>query len=241
MTWNDIQSLYRDGHDIGSHTMNHDDLSKMSKKEIEFEVGESKECLSAHGITPKSFAYPFNSGKEDETVINAVAKHYEYARAGNDLLMFLHCNDEMEGTRQADSRQTNCSTYSDDGKLNPLNRYSIIGWNHDSEQEENSYDDSQMLDRFIEVVEDQAKYNDRAGVINAVPIIAWHKIEDGNGAATSPRLFNAELKYLYENGFTVLSMADLEYNEVSNYLEIKKDQESTQDTPITKIVLEGRK
>ena len=241
MTWEEIKSLHKDGQDIGSHTMNHDDLSKMSEEDIEFEVGDSKKCLLEHSINPESFAYPFNSGKEDENVVNVVAKYYEYARAGNDPIMFLNC-DRTADNQQISSEQTNCSTYSNSGKLNPVNRYSIIGWNHDSEQEESSYDDSQMLDRFIEVVEGQTKYNNKAGAVNAVPIIAWHKIEDGKDGATSPGLFNSELKYLYDNGFTVLSMADLEYNEKTNHLEIKKDVPLNKDDGhIIRIAYENKK
>ena len=221
MTWDQIESLHKDGQDIGSHTMNHDDLSKMSDKEIEFEVGKSKECLLDHGINPLSFAYPFISGNEDENVVNIVARYYEYARAGNDPIMFLHCNRIADN--QVSSKQIDCHTFSDDGTLNPVNRYSIIGWNHDSEKEEHSYSDSQMLDRFIEVVESQTKYRGNDGTPNGIPIIIWHKIEDGNNHATSSELFNAELKYLNDNGFTVLTMADLNYNEKTNYLEINGD------------------
>ena len=34
-------------------------------------------------------------------------------------------------------------------------------------------------------------------------------------------LFESEIKYLSDNGFTVLTMSDLEYDEVSNALKIK--------------------
>src|SRR5919112_1351473 len=60
LTWEDITSLYKEGHDIGSHTMNHADLSQTSKKETSYEIGESKKCLLDHGINATSFAYPFN-------------------------------------------------------------------------------------------------------------------------------------------------------------------------------------
>ena len=240
MTWDEIESLYGDGHDIGSHSMNHDDLSKMSKKEVKFEVGESKQCLLDHGIISESFAYPFNSGKDDENIVSTVSKHYEYARAGNDPIMFLHC-DRIADDEKVSSSKNNCSTYLDNGRLNAVNRYSIIGWNHDSEQEENSYDDSQMLDRFIEVVEGQTKYNNKATEVNAIPIIVWHKIEHGEDDATSPELFNAELKYLYDNGFTVLTMADLEYDEKANYLEIKTHQLINNETFFAKVGLEDKK
>jgi hypothetical protein len=34
-------------------------------------------------------------------------------------------------------------------------------------------------------------------------------------------LFDAEMKYLYDNGFTVLTMADLGYDENTNHLYIE--------------------
>ena len=62
MTWRDIKSLQQEGHDIASHTMNHDDLSKLPSQKVEYEVAQSKQCLLDQGINPKSFAYPFNGG-----------------------------------------------------------------------------------------------------------------------------------------------------------------------------------
>jgi peptidoglycan/xylan/chitin deacetylase (PgdA/CDA1 family) len=42
MNWNEISKLKNDGMDIGSHTMNHEDLKGLSDSEIEYEIGESK-------------------------------------------------------------------------------------------------------------------------------------------------------------------------------------------------------
>jgi hypothetical protein len=36
------------------------------------------------------------------------------------------------------------------------------------------------------------------------------------------RLFEKEIKYLHDNGFKVLTMADLGYDENSNYLYLKR-------------------
>jgi peptidoglycan/xylan/chitin deacetylase (PgdA/CDA1 family) len=81
LTWEDITALSNEGHDIGSHTMNHADLSKTSKKETEFEVGGSKQCLLDHGINnTSSFAYPFNAGSDEASVIDVVAKYYDIDR-----------------------------------------------------------------------------------------------------------------------------------------------------------------
>jgi peptidoglycan/xylan/chitin deacetylase (PgdA/CDA1 family) len=221
MTWEEIIALHNEGHDIGSHTMSHDDLDSLSEKGIEYEVGGSKECLFDHGIIPTSFSYPTNTGAQNAAVVNTVAKYYDIARTANDPLMYLHCDGFKE-----ESTQTDCRTFSDDGELNFVNRYSILGWSHDAERKDNSYSDSQMLDRFIEVVNSQSTYN-TDGKINAIPIIIWHRIDnsgvgDPEQYATTIDLFEKEIKYLHDNGFKVLTMADLGYDEKSNYLYIKK-------------------
>jgi peptidoglycan/xylan/chitin deacetylase (PgdA/CDA1 family) len=221
LSWEDIAALYNDGNDIGSHTMNHVDLSKTSKKETQYEIGESKQCFLDHGINTTSFAYPFNGGSDEAAVIDTVAKYYDIARTASDPLMFLHCDGFKD-----QSSQTDCRTYSDDGTLNFVNRYSIIGWSHDAERKANSYDDSEMFNKFVEVVNSQSIYN-TGGTINAIPILIWHRIDNsGEGDpevyATTIDLFEKEINYLHDNGFKVLTMADLGYDENSNYLYLKR-------------------
>ena len=221
LTWEDIAALYNDGYDIGSHTMNHADLSKTSKKETEFEVGGSKQCLLDHGINTSSFAYPFNAGSDEASVIDVVAKYYDIARTGTEPLMYLHCDGFKEK-----SSQTDCRTYSNDGELNFANRYSIIGWSHDAERRDNSYDDSGMFNRFVEVVNSQSMYN-TGNTVDAIPIVIWHRIDNGGEgnpdiSATTIDLFEKEIKYLHDNGFKVLTMADIGYDTNSNYLYLKR-------------------
>ena len=222
LTWEEIAALYNDGNDIGSHTMNHKDLSKLSKKMVNFEVGQSKQCLLDHGINNiTTFAYPFNGASSEASVVDVVAKYYDIARTGTEPLMYLHCDGFKD-----ESSQTDCRTYSDDGKLNFVNRYSIIGWSHDDARNENSYDDSGMFNRFVEVVNSQSKYN-TGGTIDAIPIVIWHRIDNsGEGDpqvyATTIDLFEKEIKYLHDNGFKVLTMADIGYDTNSNYLYLKR-------------------
>jgi peptidoglycan/xylan/chitin deacetylase (PgdA/CDA1 family) len=221
MSWEDITELHKEGYDIGSHSMSHANLDLLSEKGMEYEIGGSKQCLLDHGINPTSFAYPINTGAEDATVVDIVAKYYDIARTANDPLMFLHCNMLKE-----ESSQTDCRTYSEDGSLNFVNRYSIIGWSHDAERKANSYDDSEMLDKFIEVVNSQSIYN-TGGTINAIPILIWHRIDNsGEGDpevyATNIDLFEKEIKYLHDNGFKVLTMADIGYDTNTNYLFLKR-------------------
>jgi peptidoglycan/xylan/chitin deacetylase (PgdA/CDA1 family) len=222
MSWENIIALYKEGYDIGSHSMNHKDLSQLSKKMVNFEVGESKQCLLDHGINNiSSFAYPFNGASSEPSVIDTVAKYYDIARTASGPLMFLHCDGFKD-----QSSQTDCRTYSDDGELNFVNRYSIIGWSHDAERRDNSYDDSELFNRFVEVVNSQSMYN-RGSTIDAIPIVIWHRIDNGGEgnpdiSATTIDLFEKEIKYLHDNGFKVLTMADLGYDANSNYLYLKR-------------------
>ena len=67
-------------------------------------------------------------------------------------------------------------------------------------------------------------YNKERGVIDAIPIIIYHNIDDtGCDYSTNVNLFESETRYLHDNGFTVLNMADLDYDENTDYLYIKKE------------------
>jgi peptidoglycan/xylan/chitin deacetylase (PgdA/CDA1 family) len=250
MNWNDIQELQKQGHDIGSHTMNHHDLTQIPPYRIDYEVGMSKQCLLSHGINVTSFAYPFAKGSQNESIVNTVSKYYALGRTADAPLMFLDCsgwdnsNDDIEddtsltlvsSSSDENNENESCNMYSEGGNhLNAVNRYSIMGWTHDSERLANHFDDSQMLQRFIEVVDGQDKYNDESN-ISAIPIIIWHNIEDTTAdtrTTTSTKLFEAEIKYLHDNGFNVITMSDLMYDENTQILAIKENK----SLPITSIV-----
>ena len=238
MNWNDIQDLQKQGHDIGSHSMNHADLTSIPSYRIDYEIGISKQCLESHDIKVTSFAYPFAKGSENDSIINTVAKYYTLGRTADAPLMFLDCsgwdnsNEDIEDdisltlVSSRNDGNDSCNPYSeDDSTLNAVNRYSIMGWTHDSERYQNGYDDRQMLERFIEVVEGQSKYNNERK-LSAIPIIIWHNIEDNTSidahTTTTTKLFEEEIKYLHDNGFTVLTMADLIYDERTSSLKIKE-------------------
>ena len=58
LTWQDILSLQKDGQDIESKTMTHRDMSHLSAADLNFEIAQSKKCLSDHGINSTIFATP---------------------------------------------------------------------------------------------------------------------------------------------------------------------------------------
>ena len=93
-TWKDIAALQQDGMDIEAHTMNHPHINgSLSQAELDYEIGQSKQCLSNHGINSTIFAYPYGEGSNNSTVVNIVSKYYNLARTDSKFaLTFLHCN-----------------------------------------------------------------------------------------------------------------------------------------------------
>ena len=216
MDWEEVKQLYNEGHDIGSHGMNHAHLEKLSKKDVKFEVGQSKKCLEDHGIGVTSFAYPFNEGSNDKKVIKIVSKNYELARTAGSPITYLHCDGWKDQSNQKD-----CRTFTK-RDLTFANRYSIRGWSHDLSRLVNSYSNNELLNRFIDVVNSQSDYN-KDGTIKAIPIIIYHRAGDNEALDynTDLKLFEKEMKYLHENNFRVITMKDLGYEGKTNYLYIR--------------------
>jgi peptidoglycan/xylan/chitin deacetylase (PgdA/CDA1 family) len=247
ITWEQIAALQQDGTDIEAHTMTHPNLNDLSKADLDYEIGQSKQCLKDHGFNPTIFAYPNGKGSDNPTVVNTVAKYYDLARTDTEsALTFLHCDGNNDG-------QTDCNTSFSDGTLTPSNRYSINSWAHKHIDEGCSangndgggstsdsdtckkfryeYDNAQMFEKFITAVNSQYSYN-KDGIVRAIPIIVYHIIvnypdlSDSNRPIdTTLNLFDAEMKYLHDNGFRVITMADLGYDETSNSIYVKSPQQ----------------
>jgi peptidoglycan/xylan/chitin deacetylase (PgdA/CDA1 family) len=49
MTWNDITTLYKQGYQIGAHSMDHlRNMTNMPNSELDYEIGRSKKCIRDH-------------------------------------------------------------------------------------------------------------------------------------------------------------------------------------------------
>lgn len=216
MNWQDIAALQNDGQDIESKTMTHRNLSQLSVTDLNFEVSQSKKCLSDHGINATIFATPHGDEWNNATIINEISKYYNLADNGFAPLMFLHCDGY-----KSHSSQTDCRTYFDNGTLTFVNRYSIREWSHNAVDRKYMYNNPMIFQRFIQEVNSQQVYN-KNGVINAIPIIAYHDIDEEKAIdSTDTNLFNQEMKYLHDNGFKVITMSDLRYDENSKYLYVR--------------------
>jgi hypothetical protein len=151
-------------------------------------------------------------------------------------LMRLNCNGykdqpnpqrsgsgELTSLVTSPRHQTDCRTFFDDGSITNANRYSIREWNHNAKDMKFDHNSTAILDNFIQVVNSQFKYNNNAdGIINAIPLIAYHNVANNMArSSTNIDLFRTEMKYLHDNGFKVITMKDLGYDEMGNRLYVK--------------------
>ena len=211
MNWQDIAAMQKDGMDIESHTMTHPHLNHLSAAALNFQIDGSKQCLASHGYNVTTFAYPYNEGSNNATVVNSVAKYYDIARSGTQPLMFLDCNGYNKHP------ETNCRTDSSDGKLTYANRYAARSLSFDVIEIKDSFDNSTIYSAFVKIVNSQTPYN-QDGKINAVPLITFHNIAltTNHPYYTNVGLFDQLMKYLYENHFKVLTFKQLGYNTQAN-------------------------
>lgn len=75
-----IQKIAEMGHEIGSHTCTHPDLTNLSRDRLEYELKESKKFLEdIVGKEVLGIAYPY--GYFNSKVISVASKYYYYARS----------------------------------------------------------------------------------------------------------------------------------------------------------------
>jgi peptidoglycan/xylan/chitin deacetylase (PgdA/CDA1 family) len=226
MTWQEINQLYREGHDIESHTMTHKLLDGLSARALDYEVGQSKQCLYDHlGIYPTVFSPPHDRGWDNATVINTIAKYYDLSIGGfvNDV-MFLRCYGWRQQQQQEYSNQIDCRPYSDNGTLNYASRYDI----KENAGAQGHSNDTLIFDRFSNLVNREGMLNsDNAKPINSVLILGYHNLNDIQTTqrdAMDAALFDKEMKYLHDNGIRVITMSDLRYDQNSKYLYVRNNK-----------------
>jgi hypothetical protein len=212
LNWQDIAALQKDGMDIESHSMTHTPyLNILSQNGLDYEVGGSKQCLSIHGYNSTIFAYPYNLGSNNPTVLNTVAKYYNIGRSGTAPLMFLNCIGFKKNP------QNDCRTYEPNGELNRANRYVARSLSFDIVELKDSFINTNMFSDFVKIVNSQSTYN-QGGKINAVPLIIFHSVDLSTNEpySTNAGFFDQLMKYLYENHFKVLTYKELGYNTQTN-------------------------
>ncbi len=226
MNWQEIASMQSDGMDIESHTTTHKHLNHLSASALNFEIAGSKQWLASHGYNTTSFAYPYDEGADNVTVVNTVAKYYDLARTGSEPLMFLNCNGFKNHP------QTDCKTYLPDGKLTYANRYAIRSLSFDRYEIKDLFNNASIFSDFGQILNSQSNYNKGNGIISllgignnmggAVPLITFHNVRPVNNVpyTTNVGVFAELMKYLHDNGYKVLDMANLRYDTKNNVFHI---------------------
>ena len=217
LNWNEILALQEDGQDIESKGMTPVDLNNLSSTALNYQVGDSKQCLQTHGIiSPNIFAAKYGDVWNNPTVINAISKYYQFADDGSASLMFLHCDG------YSNSKQNNCSTYDGSGPLNYANRYSIREQSHNAWDRTYLHNDQIIFQKFVQEVNSGIGFNNKKEIVDAIPIVAYHIIDNSlDPSSTDINLFASEMKYLHDNGFKVIPMSDLGYDQATNLMYIK--------------------
>jgi hypothetical protein len=218
LNWNQILALQQDGQDIESKGMTPLDLNNLSSSALAYQIGGSKQCLESHGIkSPNWFAAKYGDVWNNATVVNVISKYYQFADDGSANLMFLHCDG------YPNSKQTDCRTFDDKGELNYANAYSVREWNHNALVRVFLHNDTIIFQRFIKEVNSGINFNNKKGIVDAIPVIAYHIVDNSlDPPSTETNLFATEMKYLHNNGFDVLPMSDLRYNQTNNLIYINR-------------------
>ena len=189
-------------------SMNWQDIAELKKDRMDIE---------SHSMTHTNL-----KDYQQPSVVNLVAKYYNFGRSGTDRLMFLDCRGYMKDT------QTDCRTYLPNGMLTHANRYDIRSASFYHVSNQHNFTPAEMFHVFLQIVNSGIPYNSD-GKINAIPIIVYHNITNSirdytipnHASSTTLDLFAQEMKYLHDNGFRVLLLNQLGYDPNNNVFYIK--------------------
>lgn len=59
MSWDEVETLLKEGHEVGCHTMTHPDLTKLSVEQLEAEIQQSYDLLREKVGNIRHFAWPY--------------------------------------------------------------------------------------------------------------------------------------------------------------------------------------
>jgi len=73
MTWSQLREIHRHGMEIGSHTVTHPELWRLSQRELEYELMHSKKTIEgALGEPIRSFSHPFALPEQNKEFIRTL-------------------------------------------------------------------------------------------------------------------------------------------------------------------------
>lgn len=244
MSWEQIGKIYDAGFDIQAHGMTHADLTEIPLDKAEFEISQSKECINTNVPSIKSdghnitiFANAFAKGGDNKEIVDIVAKHYDFARTGYSNTTYLGCDgwytEEMK-------EPPDCRVLNGNGTVKYEHRYQMHTSSHNELDKAYNHNTTLILDEFKRFLNNSIRFDEEDGSLKALPILTYHNIAHLNetlpqwyNSTTLPSTLEAEIKYMADNNIKMLSMADLEYDDVTNKFNIREGALSDAITTIT--------
>lgn len=216
MTAEDVRDLHARGFDIQSHSMTHPDLVTVDSDTLDFEIAQSKPCLQdmVPGLNVTIFATPFATGEDNATVLQKIVDSgYQMARVGYGESFNIQCN----GWYVPANQTAGCQLYEPGtNELKYQNRFDIPTLDVNSLGRENNHDLNATQAAFEEMLTDNIQYDPETGKVNTLPVLVYHNFTDQvlpeMGQSLLAESFAQQMQYLKDNGFVVLSMADLQYH-----------------------------
>ena len=101
MYWNQVIELHNRGHLIGSHNLDHADMSKLNEDELEFQLKENKMILENKlNYTCNYFAWTYGQMQYfPERALIATLKYHDYIFSGTDYKNYFSRNNKVINRR----------------------------------------------------------------------------------------------------------------------------------------------
>ncbi|HEY7080960.1 MAG TPA: hypothetical protein VH500_14770 [Nitrososphaeraceae archaeon] len=183
-------------------------------------IGQSKQCIIDHSVSQNInnndvpiFAYPYDIGHNNITVINTVAKYYQLGRSGDKPLAFLNCNLSLEDKKsrinETDYSNGECSSHSHNIPTSaPVNSI--------SKNENNNNNKSTNLSNA-------AMYYDMLLNVDRYSVKNWthHPHNNINNSYNSTQMFEQFIQEInsqdkYNDGGTINAIPIVTYHSITN-------------------------
>ena len=223
LTWSEIRDLDKRGFDIQSHSMTHMNLEHASNADLVYEISESRYCIEDEIMSEVNvFATPFASGDDNSTILQAIRDAgYDFARSGYSNNFELNCDQKSAA---------GCELFNDNGTIKEQNKYNIPTTNINGMMREMNNSIPLSMNEFADKISANVDYNG-ADNLTSFPVLVYHNFTEKANADPKVRspnmpyaLFEQQMKWLYDHGYTAHSMADLTYDNATHVFRLNGER-----------------
>lgn len=105
MSWNQVKYLHSKGHIIGSHTLDHYNLNKLSLTDLEYQIEKNKEILvNKLNYNCDHFAWPYGQISDfPEEALTITSKYHKYIYSGTNYKLYYSFNSRVYNRRHLEA------------------------------------------------------------------------------------------------------------------------------------------